>query len=145
MKQKNLFRVGCAAVIKRDGKVLLAQRGENTAYAGLWETPGGKLEYGEQPEDAVRRELEEETGLKLESARLVQAFSKVIDDYGPWVSLFYECECSGEPEDLEPKAHGPWKWFALTSLPSELTPWAKAYFEAKKPRIVKLSKNRYRE
>ena len=145
MEQKNLFRVGCAAIIKRDGKVLLAPRGEIKDYVGLWETPGGALEVGEQPEEAVRREVEEETGLNVESVRLVKSLSRVIDGCVPWVSLFYECECSGEPEDLEPKAHGPWKWFALSSLPSDLTPWTKAYFEAKKPRIVKLSKNRLRE
>jgi 8-oxo-dGTP diphosphatase len=145
MEQKNLFRVGCAAIIKRDNKVLLAQRGETKAYAGLWEAPGGKLEYGEQPEDCVRREVEEETELKVEKARLAGVASAGTGEFGPWVALFYECECSGEPQDLEPEARGPWKWFALSSLPSDLTPWLEAYFKAKKPRIVKLSKNRLRD
>ena len=137
--------MGCAAIIKRDGKVLLAQRGEGKAYAGLWEAPGGKLEYGEQPEEAMRRELEEETGLKVENACLVGVASTDTGEFGPWVALFYDCECNGEPEDLEPEARGSWKWFSLTSLPSELTPWLGAYFKVKKPRIVKLSRNRLRE
>ena len=141
----NSFRVGCAAIIKREGKVLLAQRGEGKSYAGLWEAPGGKLEYGEQPEDCARREVKEETGLKVEKARLVGVASMGAGDFGPWVALFYECECSGEPKDLEPEARGPWKWFSLNSLPEPLTPWLEAHFKAKKPRIIKLSKNRYRE
>ena len=48
------------AVIVRDGRVLCAQRGSGTALAGMWEFPGGKVEPGEQPRDALVRELTEE-------------------------------------------------------------------------------------
>lgn len=55
--------VAAAALIDRDGRVLLAQRPEGKSMAGLWEFPGGKLEAGETPEAALIRELQEELGI----------------------------------------------------------------------------------
>lgn len=54
--------VACA-LIDEDNRVLLAQRPEGRALAGLWEFPGGKLDPGETPEAALIRELEEELGI----------------------------------------------------------------------------------
>lgn len=52
--------VSAVALIDADGRVLLAQRPEGKALAGLWEFPGGKVEPGETPEAALIRELKEE-------------------------------------------------------------------------------------
>lgn len=52
--------VSAVALIDADGRVLLAQRPEGKALAGLWEFPGGKVEPGETPETALIRELKEE-------------------------------------------------------------------------------------
>ena len=57
-----------AAVIERGGEVLLAQRPPGKVYAGYWEFPGGKLEPGESPRDALDRELHEELGLRVRDA-----------------------------------------------------------------------------
>jgi len=54
--------VACA-LVDTDNRVLLAQRPEGKSLAGLWEFPGGKLEAGESPEDALVRELAEELGI----------------------------------------------------------------------------------
>lgn len=59
-----LMVVAAAALVDSEGRVLLAQRGEGTALAGLWEFPGGKVEPGESPEYALSRELEEELGIE---------------------------------------------------------------------------------
>ena len=67
------------AVIARRGFVLLARRA-NPPYAGLWDLPGGFLEAGETPEDALRRELREELDATVRRARLV-GFEP--DRYGP--------------------------------------------------------------
>lgn len=56
--------VSAVALIDPDGRVLLAQRPEGKAMAGLWEFPGGKVEPGETPEAALIRELHEELGIK---------------------------------------------------------------------------------
>jgi 8-oxo-dGTP diphosphatase len=59
----NLVLVAACALIDPDGRVLLAQRPEGKAMAGLWEFPGGKVEAGERPEESLIRELKEELGI----------------------------------------------------------------------------------
>lgn len=56
--------VAAAVLVDRDGRVLLAQRPEGKALAGMWEFPGGKIEAGETPEAALVRELREELGIE---------------------------------------------------------------------------------
>jgi len=55
--------VSAVALIDPDDRVLLAQRPEGKSMAGLWEFPGGKVELGETPEEALIRELQEELGI----------------------------------------------------------------------------------
>lgn len=62
--------VVAAALIDADGRVLIAQRPEGKALAGLWEFPGGKIEPGERPEQALIRELHEELGIDVNAACL---------------------------------------------------------------------------
>jgi 8-oxo-dGTP diphosphatase len=57
--------VVAVALIDADGRVLLAQRPEGKAMAGLWEFPGGKVHQGETPETALIRELKEELGIDV--------------------------------------------------------------------------------
>jgi 8-oxo-dGTP diphosphatase len=52
-----------AALIQKDGKLLVCQRTRHQTMPLKWEFPGGKIEQGEQPRDALRRELEEELGI----------------------------------------------------------------------------------
>ena len=62
--------VVAVALIDVDGRVLIAQRPEGKALAGLWEFPGGKVEPGERPEGALIRELHEELGIDVNEACL---------------------------------------------------------------------------
>lgn len=62
--------VVAAALVDADGRILVQQRPEGRAMAGLWEFPGGKVEAGELPEAALARELEEELGIAVEPAAL---------------------------------------------------------------------------
>ncbi len=62
--------VVAVALIDPDGRVLIAQRPEGKALAGLWEFPGGKVEAGERPEQALIRELKEELGIDVTEACL---------------------------------------------------------------------------
>ena len=65
--ERKLVLVAACALIDADGRVLLTRRPEGKAMAGLWEFPGGKLEAGESPEEAVIRELQEELGIDVAS------------------------------------------------------------------------------
>ena len=55
-----------AAVMEKDGRILLAQRRKDDALGGKWEFPGGKMEPGETPEECLRRELKEEFEIDAE-------------------------------------------------------------------------------
>ena len=57
--------VVAVALVDVDGRVLIAQRPQGKALAGLWEFPGGKIEQGERPEEALIRELHEELGIQV--------------------------------------------------------------------------------
>ena len=66
---KLLLVVACA-LIDADNRVLIAQRPEGKTLSGLWEFPGGKLDAGERPEQALIRELYEELGIVVREACL---------------------------------------------------------------------------
>jgi 8-oxo-dGTP diphosphatase len=69
--QKIKQQVVTAAVVERDGKVLVARRKAGLIAAGLWEFPGGKLEEGEDPRRGLERELEEELGVGARAGELL--------------------------------------------------------------------------
>lgn len=67
-----------AAIIERDGKILLAQRPEDGDQPGLWEFPGGKVESGESQPAALIRELREELGIEAEAGNYVASHRREI-------------------------------------------------------------------
>ena len=89
-----------AALILKDGKVLVCQRTRHQRMPLKWEFPGGKIEDGEQPRDALRRELEEELGI---DAHIGEEVARIRHDYknGGAVELrFYVVnEYTGEMEN----------------------------------------------
>jgi 8-oxo-dGTP diphosphatase len=62
--------VAACALVDVDGRVLLARRPPGRSMAGLWEFPGGKVEEGERPEEALIREMSEELGITIAEACL---------------------------------------------------------------------------
>ena len=62
--------VAACALIDGEGRVLMAERPEGKELAGLWEFPGGKVEGGERPEEALVRELREKLGIEVDPAAL---------------------------------------------------------------------------
>jgi len=71
--QETSLVVVAAALVDRDGRLLVQQRPEGLSMAGLWEFPGGKLEPGETPEQALIRELGEELAIDVDHACLAPA------------------------------------------------------------------------
>ena len=67
--RKPILLVAACALIDSDGRILLAQRPEGKSLAGLWEFPGGKVEPGETPAEALVREVREELGAGVLTVR----------------------------------------------------------------------------
>ena len=83
--------VVAAAVIIRDGRVLLTRRAEGQHLEGLWEFPGGKLEDGESPEEALARECEEECGIEIAIGEILEVTHHRYPEKDVLL-LFYRCE-----------------------------------------------------
>ncbi|MEO1551399.1 MAG: 8-oxo-dGTP diphosphatase MutT [Pseudomonadota bacterium] len=98
--------VSAVALIDADGRVLLAQRPEDKAMAGLWEFPGGKVEPGETPEAALIRELEEELGIGTwESCLAPLTFaSHAYEDFHLLMPLYACRKWEGSPQGREGQA-----------------------------------------
>ncbi|ESQ85958.1 NTP pyrophosphohydrolase [Asticcacaulis sp. AC466] len=98
--------VVAAALVDSDGRVLIAQRPDGKQLAGLWEFPGGKVEPGETPENALIRELEEELGIVVKTACLAPFVfaSHTYDDFHLLMPLYLIRRWEGEPEAKEHKA-----------------------------------------
>ena len=74
-------RLSVRAIINEDGKALLLKRGNGRpSILGKFELPGGKLAYGEQPEDALRRYLHDDAGLHIQSSQLFDAVTYIDYD-----------------------------------------------------------------
>ena len=98
-----LVLVSAVALIDKDGRVLLAQRPEGKSMAGLWEFPGGKVEPGERPEEALIRELQEELGIDTWASCLAPLTfaSHAYDDFHLLMPLFACRKWEGTPQPQE--------------------------------------------
>lgn len=120
-----------AAVIERDGKILVARRKRQDAQGGKWEFPGGKLETGETPEDCLKRELQEELGIETEIGEFLCS-SKVAYDHMAIELLVYRAShVSGE---IALRVHDRVEWIVPEAL-SKLD-----FSEADKP-VIRLLKH----
>ena len=93
-----------AGVVLAGDRVLLVKRGRAPAK-GIWSIPGGAVEVGETLEDALKREILEETGLKVEAGPLVEVVERILVDDEGQVEYHYvilDYLCFGQPE--EPQA-----------------------------------------
>ena len=109
------------AVIMRDGLILCAQRGPDGALPGMWEFPGGKIEAGETPHDALAREITEELECVVAVGELITTTSHEYD-FGIVVLTTFYCELlSGSPVLTE---HAEVVWLPSAELGS--LDWAPA-------------------
>lgn len=113
-----------AIIINARGELFMARRGPQAKNErGLWEFPGGSVEYGERLADALRREIREEYGVEIEVGELLDVADHILPDEGQhWVSPTYLCRItSGEPRILEPGKCTGIAWFSPEQVPPDLT------------------------
>ena len=105
--------VVAAAVVIREGRVLLTRRAEGQHLAGMWEFPGGKLEQGESPEETLVRECREECGIEVEVAEFLEVTHHRYPEKDVLL-LFYRCGLrAGEVRHLHVADHA---WVAPPEL-----------------------------
>jgi mutator protein MutT len=125
--------VGVGAIIVDDqGRLFLSLRGPNARdERGLWEFPGGSVEFGERLADALRREILEEYGLRIEVGALLDVVDHLLPGEGQhWVSPSYLCRVlSGTAEIREPEKCSAIGWFAPEEMPENLTSISRANLE----------------
>src|SRR5579884_3564696 len=111
-----LMKQVVAALILRDDKVLICQRTKHQPLPLKWEFPGGKIETGEQPRDALRRELEEELGIHADIGDEVERITHTYEDRNTVELRFYVVRnFSGE---LENRIFRDVQWVQRTVCPN---------------------------
>ena len=111
----SLLVVPTIALVDSDGRILLAKRPQNKPMPGLWEFPGGKVETGETPEQALIREIDEELGVNTNQSCLAPiSFASHAYDTFHLLLLLYICRrWQGR---LEPREGGELAWVNPSQL-----------------------------
>jgi 8-oxo-dGTP diphosphatase len=112
-------RVGVGVLLRRDGKILLGKR-RGSHGEGAWAAPGGHLEFGEEIDTCVRREILEETGLTVKNIHFGTITNDIFTDESRHsITIFMVCDyAAGDLKNLEPHKCDEWRWFGWDELPS---------------------------
>jgi ADP-ribose pyrophosphatase YjhB (NUDIX family) len=109
--------VGVAAIVFKDGKLLLGRRGPNSTFTGKWCIPCGYVEYDEDVYSAAKREFKEETGLVIELDKLFTVLSNFHNPEAHTVGIWFQAHTVGgvlqAGDDIEAVGY-----FALDQLPT---------------------------
>jgi 8-oxo-dGTP diphosphatase len=90
-----------AAILERDGNILVGRRQASQSHPLKWEFPGGKVEQGETPEDALARELEEELAIRGAFGPEITRYEYTYPDKDPITLIFLRVTTyEGEPRNL---------------------------------------------
>jgi 8-oxo-dGTP diphosphatase len=112
MSTEKKYKDVTAAILIKDGKVLIAQR-VNDKHHGFWEFPGGKVDIGETPEEAIVRELKEELSIDTE---VLSFFDESIYDYGAGKIRLLAYKVKWLSGELKNKVHGQLSWTSFSEL-----------------------------
>ena len=117
-----------AGLIREDERVLIAQRRIEDREGGKWEFPGGKVEFGEDPRQAMARELYEELGIEVTVGRILDVVSEVQGSL-QLLLLYFECRIeAGEPHPVECQAV---RWGTVADVDAADKPAADTRFWSK--------------
>lgn len=106
--------VGTAIITDEKGRILIGQRPEGKALAGLWEFPGGKQEEGETVEECIVREIREELDVCCVVGNYVMSVSKVYP-HGEFKLMVYLAKIT-DVENLQARVHQDLRWVSAAEL-----------------------------
>lgn len=114
-------KVGVAVLLIKDKKILLGMR-KGSHGKGTWAPPGGHLEFFEEIEDCAKREILEETGIKIKNLKFETITNDIFTEENKhYVTIILSCkEFEGEPKIIEPEKCEEWCWFKLDDFPEKL-------------------------
>ncbi len=116
-----LIPVAAAAILDAEGRVLITRRADHLHQGGLWEFPGGKLEPGEQAEEALARELKEELDILPTALQPLIRIRHRYEDREVRLDFYRVTDWIGTPRGLEGQ---PLRWATPRELPPEAFPAA---------------------
>lgn len=123
----------CAAIQNSQGQILLTRRKPELKLGGMWEFPGGKLEHGEELEEALHREIREELSIEIEEIELLHVKPHVYT-HGAVLILFYLAKAKSE--DIQLIDHDRMEWVSVQNLDQfELLP--------ANQKVIEILKNRF--
>lgn len=126
---KNQMIVAVKGIIIKDGKVLIIKRNNHARVGGgTWECPGGKVEFGEDLESAMKREAKEEAGLEIQINKILYATSFQTDPTRQVVLITYLCHCEAG-DILLSDEHSEYLWATKDQLKTLLPKNILADFE----------------
>lgn len=121
-EQGRNIQVGVQAFILQNNCLLMGIRKSSFAN-GMYSVPGGKLEFGESFEDAITREVAEETGLTVESFEIFGVENNLFPKNVHFVQIGFYVICKeGLVKNLEPEKCEGWNFFDINSLPNNISP-----------------------
>jgi 8-oxo-dGTP diphosphatase len=119
------------AAILRDGRCLATRRGPRLDQAGLWEFPGGKVEAGETPAQALRRELREELGIEVEVGAFLATGRAGVGHVDVELDVYL---ATTPAVDVELREHDQVRWLSAREL------WEVEWAEADVPAVEALER-----
>ena len=110
--ERKTYNVVGAAIVK-DDKVLIAQR-KDKELSGKWEFPGGKIEKGETPEQALKREIKEELDIDISVHEMISSSYYEYSDYNVELAV-YRCTMTDDQE-INDTEHSQLKWVKISQI-----------------------------
>jgi 8-oxo-dGTP diphosphatase len=121
--------IGVYGVAVNEGNILLTKKGATSCYCGLWDLPGGGVEFGESPEQTLRREFKEEVGRQFSSMVWLANLSHIVNHevesllFHHLGQIYWVKDCGVLPHQ---EAEDPHEWRAIEGLNLDtLTPFAR--------------------
>ena len=117
--RKQYPKVGIGVIVVKDDKILIGKR-RNAHGEGTWAFPGGHLHFDETWEECAKREVMEETGLKIKNTVFVQTTNDIMQkDRKHYITIYMKADfVSGEAKVCEPDKCEGWEWREWDDLPS---------------------------